>query len=805
MTRYNLIPAVFLILGTLLAIQLGNAVDQSHQDAVALETRITSEQYRFRLESCIDSRIAVINQLAEPKWASQAELRENFATEASTLFNLFSGIQALNYVTTDGMIEIIFPEANNTAALGANLLNHPDPEVPVAISIADQASRLIRTQVIKLLQGGVGIAMYQPISSISGEKLGFVNGVFRTNDLVETCLFAGDPLVNFQVTLQEIDGSMVYQSVASSAVSSGVAASGLVNVAGLPWQLELIPTADYLRAPQSRLEDYWLYVGILLVVLLAAAIRTLLLKQESLRDSQEKYRLLVENQSDFVVKLNTNFQFLYVSPNYCKTFGKLESEIVGASSLLLVHEDDQRSALQSLHSITPENSHSYHEQRTRSKDGWRWLAWSNTGIFDAEGKLVAIAAVGRDIHDMKKQKDDIAHNQKMQAIGEIASGITHDFNNLLQIMMANIEFLINDRDRGSDKTTSIGKTSNGKTSSDKTNSSLLEQIQKSLLRAQDLIVNLSTLSKQDVFLNEVIEINQFVKDVVEMFRQSLPQNISISLVNDVHQLHANIDATQFERVMLNLLINAREAMTSQGVIGVVVDRCTLEAEFCASSSPRIQPGKYIRITISDTGRGIPEANLARIFDPFFSTKESSKTSGLGLANSYAILKQLEGSIAVKSTPGKGTTFSVFLPQKTLAGADAPLNEIDNSTLAGETSKLILVVDDEAEISDITVQILRSQGYQTLSAVNGKEALEIFAVHRDSIALVILDLVMPVMSGQQAAVEIRKIAPEVNVLFISGYIPESKGRTIQLSAPLLRKPFRSAALLDKVDEILRQIA
>ena len=407
---------------------------------------------------------------------------------------------------------------------------------------------------------------------------------------------------------------------------------------------------------------------------------------------------------------------------------------------------------------------------------------------------------------MKKLKDDISHNQKMQAIGEVASGITHDFNNLLQIMMANIEFLINDRGSdgiSSDKTGS-DRTGSDRTDSDRTNSSLLEQIQKSLLRAQDLIVNLSTLSKQDVFLNEVVEINQFVKDVVEMFRQSLPQNFSISLVNDVHPLHANIDATQFERVMLNLLINAREAMTNQGVIGVVVDSCTLEAEFCASSSPRIQPGKYIRITISDTGRGIPEANLSRVFDPFFSTKESSKTSGLGLANSYAILKQLEGSIAVKSAPGKGTTFSVFLPQKTVAGVDAPLNEIDDSTLTGESSKLILVVDDEAEISNITVQILRSKSYQTLSAANGKEALEIFAAHRDSIALVILDLVMPVMSGQQAAVEIRKIAPEVNVLFISGYIPESKGRAIQLGAPLLRKPFRSAALLDKVDEILRQI-
>lgn len=786
MTRYNLIPAVFLILGTLLAIQLGNAVDQSHRDAVTLETRITAEQYRFRLESCIDSRIAVIKQLADPKWRNQAELLENFAVEAGSLFNLFSGIQALNYVANNGVIEVIFPEANNAAALGANLQNHPDPNVPAALTSADQSSRLTRTQVIELLQGGVGIAMYQQINSISGEQLGFVNAVFRTKDLVETCLFELDLLGNFGVTLEEIDGSMVYQSGPSTANSMVVAASTLIDVAGLPWRLDLIPTADYLQASHNRLEDYWLYVGIMLVLLLSVAIRSLLLKQESLRDSQEKYRLLVENQSDFVVKINANFQFLYVSPNYCKTFGKAESEILDTSFLLLVHEDDRALAQRALNSITPANPHSYHEQRAFTKDGWRWLAWSNTGVFDADNKLLAIAAVGRDITDMKKLKDDIAHNQKMQAIGEIASGITHDFNNLLQIMMANIEFLINDR------------------ALDKANSSLLEQIQRSLLRAQDLIVNLSTLSKQDVFLNEVVEINQFVKDVIEMFRQSLPQNISISLVNDVHQLHASIDATQFERVILNLLINAREAIIKQGKIGVVIDSCTLDTEFCAACSPLIQPGKYIRITVSDTGRGIPEANLPRVFDPFFSTKESSKTSGLGLANSYAILKQLEGTIAVKSTPGKGTTFSVFLPQKTVAGADALANEVDISALTGETSKLILVVDDEAEILNITVQLLRSKGYQALSAANGKEALEIFTAHRDSIALVILDLVMPVMSGQQAAVEIRKIAPAVKVLFISGYIPESKGRTIQLNGPLLRKPFRSAALQDKVAEILRQM-
>ena len=343
MTRYNLIPAVFLILGTLLAIQLGNAIDQSHQDAVALETRITSEQYRFRLESCINSRIAVINQLADPKWANQAELRENFTAEARSLFNLFPGIQALNYVANNGVIEIIFPEANNNAALGANLLNHPDPQVPAALSSADQSSRLTRTQVIELLQGGVGIAMYQHINSINGERLGFVNAAFRTDDLVETCLLEHDLLANFEITLQEIDGSMVFQTASSSAApvmpsegssnqtTNGTAASVLVDVAGLPWRLELIPTADYLRASRSRLEDYWLYLGMLLIALLAAAIRTLLLKQESLLESQEKYRLLVENQTDFVVKLNTDFQYLYVSPNFCKTFGKTESELLGSA------------------------------------------------------------------------------------------------------------------------------------------------------------------------------------------------------------------------------------------------------------------------------------------------------------------------------------------------------------------------------------------------------------------------------------------------------------------------------------------
>lgn len=783
-SKHNLIPAVFLILGTLLAIQLGRAVDRSNQAQLALETRITAEQFRFRLESCVDFRTAVVRQLAVPKWENQVDAMDGWPTEARELLTLFPDILALNYVSNDSVILQVFPEAPNQAALGINLQNHPSPGVPIALNNADANGELTRTPVIELLQGGAGIAMYQKFFALDGTQLGFVNGVFRTDELINTCLSVQSLRNDFEFRIGESDGALVHQIPADlSDLPLDVRASAFVDVAGIPWRLDLGPTPAHMLAANSRIESVWVYVGILLVMLLSAAIRTLLLKQESLRDSQEKYRLLIENQSDMVVKIDAGHEFVYVSPSYCTTFGMSEAEIIGKNFMPRVHEEDRELTQKSLDSMSPDNPHCYHEQRALTKDGWRWLAWSNTGIYDEHNALQAITAVGRDITDIKKLKEDIAQSQKMQAIGELASGITHDFNNLLQVMMANIEFLMHS---GTDA---------------KERGTLLAQVLRATERAQGLIASLSTLSKQELLIKKQVEINQFAADLITMFKQSLPATVSVSVNLSSEKLYASVDTTQFERVLLNLLINAREAMGEQGNIAITIGKRILDENFCNAHRPLVEPGDFVQISVCDSGRGISPEDLPRIFDPFFSTKSNSKSSGLGLANCYSIVKQLDGLIDVESAERMGTTFHVFLPLSAQPATDHALASADTSQSAVRSKGQILVVDDEPALVQAMTQMLQDKGYEVLVATNGKKALEIYAEHHRSIVLIILDLVMPVMSGQQAAFEMRKLGA-VKILFISGYIPETEGRTIQLDAPLLRKPFRTSALLDEISVILR---
>lgn len=276
--------------------------------------------------------------------------------------------------------------------------------------LAEQSNELTRTTTIELLQSGVGFTMYKRIFSLYGEPMGFANGVFRVNDLMDTCLSDVATLGRYRFKVTEADGTLVY---ARPQISDNIAwqlpFESTVTVADRPWQLTFAPTTIFLNDSLGGLDELWDIVGIVLVLLLSLSVRIMLLKQKELHDSQSNYRLLVENQSDMIVKIAANGDFLYVSPSYCKEFGKTEEELLGMQFMPLVHKDDRALTKASLERITPQNPNAYHEQRALTKDGWRWIAWSNTGLFNKAGELQAITAVGRDISDIKDLKDRLAH------------------------------------------------------------------------------------------------------------------------------------------------------------------------------------------------------------------------------------------------------------------------------------------------------------------------------------------------------------------------------------------------------------
>ncbi len=509
----------------------------------------------------------------------------------------------------------------------------------------------MRTDIVELLQSGKGLAYYKQIVSPTGEPLGFVNGVFRLAELMDSCL-SEQPMRNrFVFRLSENSDQVFFEQPATGLqLATAHTVSTEINLTGASWKLEFSPSAEYLASEQASLDVGWALLGLSLVLLLSALYRALLIKQIVLKESEDKYRLLVENQSDMVVKINTVGQFLYVSPSYCRMFGKLEEELLGQQFLPLVHEADRELTSRSLASLLQPPHNSYHEQRAMTKQGWRWLAWSNTAVLDRAGKVEAITAVGRDVTEVKHLEARVAQAQKMQAIGNMAGGISHDFNNLLQVMLGNNDFLIQ------------------REGNDKELQEELNQMGRVIERAMVLTGKLSTLSRQEMTTREIFDINAFVKELLTLLQRTLPGGIRLAFTAAASALYVKADKTQLEQVLLNLCFNARDALAGEGVINISLGTSVLQ-QTLSGDGELVAPGKFVCIRVEDNGTGITPEVLPRIFEPFFTTKSKGSGTGLGLANCYSIIRQHQGEILVDSAVGTGSVFMVYLPLVTRGSHD----------------------------------------------------------------------------------------------------------------------------------------
>ncbi|NND70383.1 MAG: PAS domain S-box protein [Rhodothermales bacterium] len=778
--RQNFISAAILILGLLLVLVIVKVSNNKDDERILLETRITAEQVKIRIESCVDSRARQINALASLPWESRQHAIDTWTNSASILFPIYTGVLAFNYVDSDWVIRVVYPPNTNQRALNANLREHDNASVSRALAAAEGSSRPTRTDIVELLQSGKGFALYKEILSPGGQPMGFVNGVFRLQDLMDSCL-SEKPLRNhFFFGLYENDDLIFSQPQSNKSLQSPYLVTLPIELIGHPWQLSFAPLPSYLDATNSLVDEVGIGLGILMAFLLAIGSRILLRQQSFLSENEDKYRLLVENQTDMVVKVNPAGEFLYVSPSYCKTFGKPESELLNKQFLPLVHEDDREHTQTSLASLKYHPHTSYHEQRAMTKDGWRWLAWSNTAVLDETGNIEAITAVGRDVTEIKSLEENIAHSQKMKALGEMAGGITHDFNNMLQVIIGNIErLLLEDTHSKATKQT-------------------LEQICNVVVRAMNLTKKLSTLSRQEKTHKEAFDVNRLLEELTVLLEHTLPATVSLSANLSDKPLVIVADRARIEQVLLNICFNARDAIESNGNININSSRKTLDRNFL-KQIPDVLPGEYCVITIVDDGCGIEPDVLPRIFDPFYTTKASGSGTGLGLANCYSIVKQHRGMILVDSRPDEGSSFSVYLP--ILQSEDEPQREtpITAHTPAKNRNKLVLVADDNVEILDLTELCLKSVGFETLGAESGKQALELFHLHRHEISLIVLDFVMPEMGGKEVAEQIRLVDKDVKILFVTGYIPEDV--TASLKEPIIRKPYKRTEFLKTIEKLI----
>ncbi|KIX15786.1 PAS domain S-box protein [Dethiosulfatarculus sandiegensis] len=514
--------------------------------------------------------------------------------------------------------------------------------------------------------------------------------------------------------------------------------------------------------------------------------------EELLKESEHRFRSFVENANDIVYELSPQGVLTYVSPNWLEFMGEAPEEALHRPLALYVHPEDQEKLdLFLVKVLDPDQCQKSLEYRALHADGSiHWHTATASCLYDEQGELVSFVGIARDMTDAKlleqeKQvlESQLRQAQKMEAVGTLAGGIAHDFNNILTTISGYSELALDDATRG--KATPLE----------------LNQILKAADRAKELIQQIMVFSRKAAFEPRPVNLNQLIRDAVSIIKRTIPKMISVeeNLAKDLYL--TNGDATRLEQVILNLASNAKDAMPQGGRLIIETENVNLDNEFVAGHLG-VKPGDYIQLTVSDTGMGMDKETLDHIFEPFYTTKEVGKGTGLGLASVYGIVKSHQGYTSCYSEPKRGASFKIFLPalretdQEGEKAVESPLVEVQGF-------ETVLVVDDEKPLRKLASRMLTSLGYKVLTASNGEGAIEIYKEKLGEVDLVIMDLGMPGMGGKKALETILAIDPKAKVVIGSGYSANGQVKDALGSGAsgYIAKPFRKTELLKAVRTVL----
>jgi signal transduction histidine kinase/ActR/RegA family two-component response regulator len=423
------------------------------------------------------------------------------------------------------------------------------------------------------------------------------------------------------------------------------------------------------------------------------------------------------------------------------------------------------------------------------EEGYDILQFKDSRVFEryskpqyVEGEAVGRVWSFRDITQRWFLESQLRHSQKLEAVGRLAGGVAHDFNNVLTVMSGYLQLALNNK---------------------KTEQAVardLLEVQKAVNHASSLTKQLLAFSRQQVLRPEVLELNECITSLLQILRRVISEDIEITTRLAPELGSVLIDRTQLEQVIMNLAVNARDAMPEGGSLSFETRNVSLDCKYC-EGLPDCAPGNYSVLTIRDTGAGMEPQTMAHIFEPFFTTKDPGKGTGLGLSTVYGIVKQTGGFIDVKSKVGAGTTFSVYFPQ--VESVVQPLKPKQSSTANFRGTETILIVEDNQELRHLTSKILASNGYKVLEADGGSQAEMICENYPGKIDLVLSDVVMPGLRGPEVVKRLISMRPTLRAIFISGFTDDGPFAESVLSekTEFLQKPFDPPALLAKVREVL----
>ena len=510
-----------------------------------------------------------------------------------------------------------------------------------------------------------------------------------------------------------------------------------------------------------------------------------------LRKSEEKFRKVLQNMHEVVYSIKvtenaTGGPVEVVSDHVRDILGYEPDEFLRDSTLWfrILHPEDVPGVIESTNQIVSNKRSGIRVYRIRHKTTgeYLWLEDSVSPEFDDSGNISAIFGVARDITERKLLENQFRQAQKMEAVGRLAGGVAHDFNNLLGVIIGYSE-LVEERLKPDDPLRPK-----------------IEEIKKAGQRGAALTRQLLVFSRQQVLEPKILNLNSVVADVQKMLQRLIGEDIELVSSCEPNLALVKVDRGHFEQVIMNLAVNARDAMPNGGKLRIETANVDLDKFYAWQHSPLV-PGSYVMLAVIDAGIGMDAETQTHIFEPFFTTKEQGKGTGLGLATVYGIVKQSGGYVWVYSELGQGTTFKIYLPQ-VQGEAEKEQPSIGPDKLVKGTETILLVEDEEA-LRKMTHELLEESAYTVLEASDGLEALEIAQQHKGPIHLLLTDVVMPRMGGPALAKPAAVLHPELKVLYMSGYTGHSDVGRALLSAEseLLQKPFTRDALLRKIREVL----
>lgn len=502
---------------------------------------------------------------------------------------------------------------------------------------------------------------------------------------------------------------------------------------------------------------------------------------QALRENETRYRLLTENAKDLISRFDPNGMLLYASPAAQWLFGLAPEDCVGCHLRDFLHEDDAPKVLDFFDGLIAGNSTGSITHRWRSiSGGFAWCESTAGAVANREGRVAEVVTVTRSIDERRKLEARVQHSHKMEAVGRLAGGVAHDFNNLLTVINGFSEIILR----------SLSNPDVGRIRSQ------VEEIHKAGERASALTRQLLAFGRQQVQTRTRVNLNQVIEETRKLLRRVLGEDIEIDADLATEPMLVLADVGQIEQVIMNLVLNARDAMPDGGTLTLR----TGSARFDDSPDGEARPGDYVLLEVGDTGVGMDEATRARAFEPFFTTRELGKGSGLGLATVYGIVKQSGGYIEIDSEPGRGATFRVFLPRYDSTGNGERRAIHPTLPLGRET---ILLVEDDDAVRGVTSSMLRTLGYRVVEADGGLNALRQCREFGGPIHLLLTDVVMPLMNGREVADRVQALLPGIRTLFMSGYTDDSILRhgVLDDGVAFLSKPLNHETLGRKVREVL----